>query len=84
MVLVVTWGRLIDVDTATFLDRNDPNYDSNKVILHGLDLYTPVIFSCNAEPFDFFFSHKKLVNIIFSFCLYMLLTCYVVNTQYST
>ncbi|XBH99618.1 hypothetical protein VPH35_128893 [Triticum aestivum] len=32
MVLVVTWGRLIDVDTATFLDRNDPNYDSNKIV----------------------------------------------------
>lgn len=49
-----TWGRLIDADTATFLDRNDPNYDSDEVILHGLDLYTPVIFSCNAEPFDLF------------------------------
>ena len=53
-MLVATWGRLIDVDTATFLDRNDPNYDSDEVILHGLDLCTPVIFSCNAEPFDLF------------------------------
>ncbi|XBI10547.1 hypothetical protein VPH35_137795 [Triticum aestivum] len=25
-----TWGRLIDADTATFLDRNDPNYDSDE------------------------------------------------------
>ena len=39
-----TWGRLIDADTATFLDRNDPNYDSNKVILHGLDLHIHVVF----------------------------------------
>lgn len=47
-----TWGRLIDADTATFLDRNDPNYDSDEVILHGLDLYTQFIFSSNAERFD--------------------------------
>lgn len=25
-----TWGRLIDADTATFLDQNDPNYDSDE------------------------------------------------------
>lgn len=25
-----TWGRLIDADAATFLDRNDPNYDSDE------------------------------------------------------
>jgi hypothetical protein len=42
-----TWGRLIDADTATFLDQNDPNYDSDEVILYGLDLYTPVFFSYN-------------------------------------
>ena len=31
-----TWGRLIDADTATFLDQNDPNYDSDEVILYVL------------------------------------------------
>ena len=28
-----TWGKLLDTDGESHLDRNDPNYDSGEVIL---------------------------------------------------
>lgn len=28
-----TWGKLLDTDCESFLDRNDPNYDSGEVII---------------------------------------------------
>lgn len=27
-----TWGKLIDTDVESHLDRNDPNYDSGEVL----------------------------------------------------
>lgn len=29
-----TWGKLLDTDGDSVIDRNDPNYDSGEVIIH--------------------------------------------------
>lgn len=29
-----TWGKLLDTDVDSHIDRNDPNYDSGEVLLN--------------------------------------------------
>lgn len=42
-----TWGKLLDTDGDSHIDRNDPNYDSGEVIsILGWTLFSVPVYDC--------------------------------------
>ena len=46
-----TWGKLLDTNPVSRIDRNDPNYDSGEVC-------TSLIFTISMHKYIFFHMHK--------------------------